>query len=268
MKNKVRTYFFTCLFLTLFLTLLRSISMSVFYDPQIAYFNSSFVTTLTNVFYIVSTIWCLSSLIFFPKVSLTLSFTPQTPFFQAASLFSGILFPISALFIFLDSGDSSLCITSAAFAILATFFFIFSTFTSKVSETIKAFASIPLAVTATAILADVYFDMTIAMNSPHKLLGSLALVSAEILILCETRTYLGKPLHRIHLASALVTFMLGASFTISNLIYVVASSANLTEFETNPIILGNIGYLGIILGISVYALARAFSFDGGSETQN
>jgi hypothetical protein len=136
-------------------------------------------------------------------------------------------------------------------------------FDSKICASIRAFTSIALIASLTIALAALYFDMTIAMNSPHKIHGSFAFMSAMIFALCETRTYLGNPLPRLHLASSLLTFMLGISFALSSVTFLITAAPS--PFVTNPIVLGNIGYIGIIIGISAYATARSFTFNNTSE---
>ena len=89
--------------------------------------------------------------------------------------------------------------------------------------------------------------------------GIFAIMSAMILTLCETRTYLGAPLPRLHFASALLTFLIGASTAVSSVIYV--ATANPTAFASTPILLGNGGNIAVIVGISAYALARCFAFE-------
>ena len=257
MRNKVKTYCFTCLILTFILTLLRLVSLFNFYDVGVGYFNSSFITTLTNVIYLISSLWCLSSLIFIPKSSIETQFTPNSLCVKGASAFAAVLFIFSAIF---------MCGTHSKFAsiimltsLISTLFFIFSLLNFKVSGVIRAFASIFVTATLTIILMAVYFDMTVAMNSPHKILGAFALMSSMLFSLCETRVYLKKTLPRTHFAFCLLTFMLGASFALSSAIYVFTSHAS--EFISNPITLGNIAYVAVIIAVSVYAISRSFSFE-------
>ena len=177
---------------------------------------------------------------------------------------SATLFLFSASFVL--GADSKFALIIGIASLVSTLFFIFSLIRIKSSDIIRACASIFIAATPTMILASVYFDMTIAMNSPHKILGAFALMSAMVFSLCETRLYLKKAVPRLHLASALLTFMFGISFALSAIIYIFASQPS--KFVSNSIILGNIAYIGIIIGISVYAITRAFMLQYTQSEKN
>lgn len=263
MKNKVKTYCLSALLLTFILTLLRCVSLSAFYDDAIGYFNPSFVTTVMNALYLLSSLWYLSALLLIPKSSLQTEFSPADVSIKSAAMFAAVLFVFSAVSIFATVSTSKFGLIGALTALASALFFSLITIKSKISETIRAFASIALISTLIIVLASLYFDMFIAMNSPHKILGSFTLMAAMVMVLCETRVYLCKPLTRLHLASALLTFSLGISFALSSVIYLFTASPS--AFVTKPMILGNIGYLGIIVGISVYAVARCFTFVDATE---
>ena len=265
MKNKIKIYCFTCLILTFILTLLRCISLTAFYDTRTGYFNSAFIPTVMNMIYILSSVWCLSTLILIPHSHIETDFTPSFMWMKGASMFSTVLFICSAIFMLVSPTESKFHFINVLTVALSALFFILTIVKNDKSDNIRAFISMALIAALTVILATLYFDMTIAMNSPHKIHGSFVLMSAMIFGLCETRTYLGTPIPRVHLASALLTFMLGISFTLSAIIYLF--TAQPTEFVSNPVILGNVGYIGVIMGISVYAISRCFAFESKEITQ-
>ena len=259
MKNKVKTYCFSCLILALILTLLRCISLTAFYDTQTGYFNSSFIPTVMNVIYTLGVVWCLSTLVLIPKAQIETEFTPNSVCLKGASAFSAAMFIFSILYMSVSQTASKFGFAITLTAAISALFFVFAFAKKEIYGKIRAFASILLVAAFTVILATLYFDMTIAMNSPHKIHGSFVLMSAMIFGLCETRTYLGTPIPRVHLASPLSTSTLGISSTISTVAYILF--ANPSKFVSNPVILGNLGYIAIIMGISVYAIARCFTFE-------
>ena len=259
MKNKIKTYRLTVILLTLVLTVSRFVAMTVFYDAQIGYFNQNFFTSAITALFVLSGLWCLSPLVLVPRNQIGTQFTPNTVFPKAASAFSAVLFIFAAFSTFLQIAPSKIELATAIFTAISAFFFIFSIATFKSSEKARAFISIALAIALVLTLATIYFDMKVAMNSPHKIAGIFAIMSAMILTLCETRTYLGAPLPRLHFASALLTFLIGASTAVSSVIYV--ATANPTAFASTPILLGNGGNIAVIVGISAYALARCFTFE-------
>jgi hypothetical protein len=260
MKNKVKTYCFTCIVLTLILTLLRFVSLTTFYDVQTGYFNSAPVPKIMNAIYFLGATWCLSTLILIPRSQIETKFAPNSVYVKGASVAAAIIFMISAVCICTADTAPKLQTLCAVFSAISALFFLSSISDKEVIIKVKAFLSIALIASLTIILATVYFDMTIAMNSPHKIHGSFVLMSAMILALCETRAFLGNPMPRLHLATALLTFMLGVSFALSAVIYLFTVHQP-SHFVATPIVLGNLGYIGIITGISVYAISRCFSFD-------
>ena len=256
MKSKVKIYCNTGLILTLILTLFRCVSLAAFYDVDLGYFNGGFVPTMMNAIYFIASAWCLSPIVLLPKSQIRAEFTPSTAHFKGASVFAAVLFLLSSTAFF---GTRKLAVFTVALVIISALFFISTLFNKESLKTARAFLSIAVILTLIISLAKLYFDMTIAMNSPHKLLGSFSFMAAMVFMLCEVRVYLGKQLPRLHLAASLLTFLLGISFSFSALSFLFAAAPR--PFVTNPIVIGNFGYIGIIAGISVYALSRSFSFE-------
>lgn len=259
MKSKINIYCLTSFLLSFVLLLLRCLALSGFYNSEIGYFTPSLFTGIKDALYIISALWCATVPILIPKNKIATDFTPNSVWLKGASAFCAVLFLFSAVLILRSITLSKLALIGAITAAISALFFILSLFGNELCQKIRAFTSICLIASLSVILATLYFDMTIAMNSPHKLCGGFTLMASMVFALCETRTYLGKPLPRLHLTSGLLTFMLGMSFSLSSVIYVLISSP--TQFASNPILLGNIGHIGIIIGISVYAIARCFAFN-------
>ena len=263
MKNQIKTYRLTVILLTLVLTISRLIAMAVFYDAQIGYFNSGFFAFAVTALFVLGGLWCLSPLVLIPQNQIKTQFTPNTIFIKSASAFAAVLFIFAALGTFSQTVLSKIELAVALFTAVSALFFIFAIISFASSEKIRAFISIALAIALVLTLATIYFDMKVAMNSPHKISGIFAIMSAMVFTLCETRTFLGTPLSRLHFASALLTFLIGTSTAVSSVIYV--ATTNPSVFASTPILLGNSGNIAVIIGISVYALARCFAFEYNSK---
>ena len=259
MKNKTKIYITSALLLTVALTFLRVISLAAFYDAGIGYFKPSFVPIVMNVLYGISAAVCLSAIFTVKARETETTSAPQTAPFQASSFFAFVLFILATLAVIAERGRAKTPLLCALMLLLSALFFIIPLAKQSKLEGVRSFLSIAPTASFVIILASLYFDISIAMNSPHKVLGSFALMSAMVFSLCETRIYLGKPLHRLHFAFSLLTFVLGIPYVVSTAVYLWTASPS--AFVTNPIVLGNLGYVSAILGISVFTVARAFSFE-------
>ena len=264
MKNKTKTYIASALLLTLALTFLRVISLAAFYDAGIGYFKPSLVPYVMNGLFVLAAVWCLSSIFTVKAGEVETTSSPQTLPAQASSVFAFILFILASLFVISGRGGARLPLVCALAMLLSALFFIIPLAKQSKLEGARSFLSIAPIAAFVIILASLYFDITIAMNSPHKVLGSFALMSAMVFSLCETRIYLDKPLHRLHFAFSLLTFVLGIPYVLSTAIFILTASPS--AFVKNPIILGNLGYVCAILGISIFAIARAFGFEKPRES--
>ena len=232
--------------------------MTAFYNPQLGYFENSLIPFATNLLYVLSVIWLLSAIKLLPKAALKADFTPELPHFKWASGASAVLLIISLVLVFTRQSSSKFIPLILLTLALSTLFFI-SVFVKDVKvNIIRAFSSIAFIALFMCILAAVYFDLTIAMNSPHKVMGSFALMASMAFALCETRIFLGKPLSRLHFAMSMVTFTIGASMALSSACYIIVAAPS--EFIRNPITLGNTGYMLVIAATALYALSRCFSF--------
>ena len=266
MKLNFKLYRSSCLLLTLLLTLLRCLSMTAFYNPQLGYFDNSFLPITMNVIYLLAALWFLSTLKLLPKGALRTDFTPEhSPFKWASGAGAGLLV-LALILVFTSQSSSKFTPLILLTLALSTLFFISAFVNDTKIEVVRAFSSIAVIGLLMCTLAAIYFDLAIAMNSPHKVMGSFALMASMIFMLCETRVFLGKPLSRLHFATSLLTFTIGASMVLSSACYIIVASPSV--FIKTPIILGNAGYLLVIAAISAYALARCFSFSDTAKEQD
>ena len=263
MKLNLKLYRSSCLLLTLLLTLFRCLSMTALYNPQLGYFQNSILPLAMNVIYVLSAIWFLSAIKLLPKSTIKAEFTPELPHFKWASGTSAVLLIVSLVLVFTRQSNSKFIPLILLTLALSTLFFISVFVKGQKSDMIRAFSSIAFTALFMCILAAVYFDLTIAMNSPHKIIGSFALMASMIFTLCETRIYLGKALSRLHLAMSMLTFTISASMVLSSICYIIGAAPS--EFVKNPITLGNTGYILVIAATAVYALSRCFSFTEPTE---
>lgn len=258
MIKKIKVYCLSAVVLTFILTVLRCLSLFFAYDTSVGYFDRTFLSGFTTALFVIGALWCLSPLVLIPRESITSEFSPDTVSFKAMSAYSALV-TLLASFAMITAGDTRLIEKIGIITtVLSTLFFVFGILKKDIFRTVRAFLSIVTVSSFVCILASVYFDMTIAMNSPHKIMGGFALMSAMIFGLCETRIYMQKDMPRLHFALGLLTLMLGFPYAGSSIFYRLISDSS--EFVTNATVLGNIGYVYAIMAISVYAAARCYHF--------
>lgn len=271
MKIKLKIYCVSALALTALLLVLRTLCLFFSYDTSVGYLNHSLLSALTTVFFVIATLWCLSALIAIPHGEISTRLTPDSVAFKAVSAYSAVVALLSGSLMATVTNSTPIEKLAAISAMASALFFIFVIINKEKLELAKAFSSIILVASLVSVLASVYFELTIAMNSPHKILGGFALMSAMLFVLCETRIYLSRldgqmATPRLHFALSLLTPTLGLPFAASAVIYRLASGES--GFVTGAAILGNIGYIGIISAVSVYAVARCFTFTVLSDNRN
>ncbi len=264
MKSKLKIYCLTALILTAILSALRCLSLFLFYAPELGYFNSSPITSMITALYIASAIWLFSALIFIPKDTVSTEFISDNRVLKSGAAFAAVMFVFAFLSPLINGAKGLKEIFTAVLFLASAVFFILSAIGNKSLGSAKAALSLALILSLILELASIYFDMRIAMNSPHTILGSLNIMASMAFFLCETRIHLGKPLPTLHLASGLTAFMFGASYAISSLVYLFVKSPR--AFISHPITFGNMGYLSVMIGISVYAITRCFAFGDADIT--
>ena len=265
MKNKVNIYRISALLLTLILTVVRTISLKSFYAPQIGYFNSSPIVTVTDVVLILGAIWFISSAFAISKNEISVEKTSRSLYSKVAASFTAIIFLASAVFLFFYT-ENKFSVLAGIFTFLSAIYFISVAVDNKKLETTRAFLSMLPTLAFLLSAVTIYFDMKIAMNSPHKIMSGFAMLCAMLFSLCETRVFIERQIPRVHFAMGLITFTLGFTYSASTLIYLLTEK--LSDFQRRPVALGNVGFIGIVLAFSIYALSRCFAFETTVESSD
>ena len=257
MKNNARIYAISALFITLILTVIRSLSLKYHYDPQIGYFNETPFVTLMHVAIVAGVILLASSIFVIQKNTVSCPTVLSSLPLKSSAMFCAMIFSVSAVSLFFYT-ESKFAVFAGMFAFVSAIYFILIATSGNKTNITSAFLSILPIISFLLSTVTVYFDMKIAMNSPHKIMSGICLLSAVLFSLCETRVLIDRALPRLHFFLGLITFLLGFTYCTSTLIYLL--TANLSEFQKRPVILGNIGFIGIILSFSIYAIFRCFTF--------
>ncbi|MBO5701946.1 MAG: hypothetical protein J6S71_05870 [Clostridia bacterium] len=211
----VKTWFRATVCLASLAAILRTVAYFTSFDSEIGYFNESFFVTLVNWLIVVTCAFALSGFIFISKdadLSHKIDNSANSIFFSAT--FAGFimladfaykLFTIigeekfsyyKMIFSSAYRSDNAYIIRVTAiieiFGILASVlsavcFFVRSSKNPKAK--LSAWLGFFPIIRALVGVAQMYFDMTVQMNHPSKLMLQFALIAVMFYFLCEEREY-------------------------------------------------------------------------------
>lgn len=256
-NKKIKIYACTAMGLAVLITVLRTLCLFYSYDVETGYFNPSPLNTIANILIALAIIGTASARFIFQKDSLCTELSPKHPTFRLSSLCSALITLLAAGYIATVGTFGLLGKIALVFSVISTAFYTLGVVAKSKFDIHRAFLSIACIIAYIAVLASLYFNMNVAMNSPHKIYGSFALMVSMLLMLCETRIYLGVSMPRAHIAFAALTLIFGFSQSISSFIFILSGAS---QFAAIPVALGNLGYGLLLLAVSVYAAARCFAF--------
>lgn len=234
--GNIKIWFKAILCLTPLAAVLRALSYFTSFDAEIGYFNESFFATLVNWLLIITSAFAIAGLVFISKeadLSAKIDNSANSIYFSAT--FAGfIMLADFAYKVFTLIGEGRFSyykmIFSSAFRsdnaymlrvsaiieimgvlaalLTAVCFFVRSSKSPKVN--LSAWLGFFPIIRALVGVAQMYFDMTVQMNHPSKLMLQFALISVMFYFLCEEREYVS-PEHarprRFFIAGCLAFFL-------------------------------------------------------------
>lgn len=275
LAGKLRIYYFSALALCLIATVLCCVALFTSYDSAKGYFDASFVVSLLKATVGVAVVLCLTSLFLLPKGELngmspaTLPVLFPSAYMAIASLsLSAVLFisvggvDLGVFTNFLRSFESSvpaiiLFVLSGLLFLVATAYFVLNFFVSgesKKLDELHALAGYAVLFASFCLIALSYFDRTVSMNAPGKLLFNLTMIIYMLFMLCELRTLLECAKPRLYFFSGMLTMLFSA---ISSLPWLIALAAGKLEGPLYPTYLI---YNLFTLGIFAYTAVRLWVF--------
>lgn len=249
MKNKLKVYTLTSLILSVVVGALRVLSLAISYDSSVGYFSSSFIVTVTRSLMIVSLVWLGSSLLFIPKDTINVR-TDKQMASMCISIITGIVFFASGIFQILNGTTNLYILSGALMMISSTAFILKFTKLRKGTAWIEYFAIFSIIL----MIADMHFDYYTAMNSPHKILSQLALISGALVLLGDMRDSFSESQPRTEFAIGLIaTFLCFVNAISSTFSFITRLTLEHSGFNVSLIV------ISITLGI--YSFEKlAFGF--------
>ncbi len=282
----VKTWFRAVLILAPVAAILRTIALYTSFEPEIGYFNDSFFSTLVNWLTIIVPAFILCGFIFISKDADLPKKTPNNAnsIFFSATFAGFILLADFAYKLVTLIGEGKLSYYKMVFSssfraenaymlrvtsiieiigiasslLAAACFFVRSAKDPK-AKLSAWFGFFPI-IRALVGIANIYFDMTVQMNHPSKLIIQFALISVMFYFLCEEREYVSdehaRP-RRTFIAGLLAYFMAyvaGFSEIVGFFAGILSEGALFIE-----------AFFCFVL--SFYILARVNSFTGNSSAK-
>ena len=170
---------------TVFGVALRIINLLSFYDSYIGYYKKAFLPVAMNVFFVVAVCF-FATVCFFAerKDSVDVTFTPIKTF-RAICIVCSIAILVSTLNFLSKESTELLGLFDILASVCSAAFF--ATFISKKMPSYSAILALAPIALSTVILATTYFDVTVQINSPNKMLIHFACIAAMLGFLGEAR---------------------------------------------------------------------------------
>ena len=236
----------------------------LFFDGDIGYFEKSPFVTVSNLLLLISAAFSVICPFFISKDVKTADDDRKNRKLTVSAV-AAVLYMIYVLFeiyVIIMNGFSVIRLLLTVFAFFS-FLYHYVIFTgTKIGETSFVLLGISQIAWCTLTIAYSYFDYTVELNSPAKLLLQFACVIIMLFTTGEMRLVLGKPRPRMYLAFSSCALSVLLSAGAGSL----AAALHPEYMTTNGLrIYENIIYSLIFIAMYIYILTRLIHFDSASE---
>lgn len=238
MRNKsvlFNIYFSLLALLTAAACVFRSIALLRDMNYASGHFEEKLLIGVADKLVVAAVIFALSYAVFAKRGKvLVFDFASPLNYIFAGTLGSAVLlFAAYALKTGFASG-ATLIIITGFFAILSTVHFVFATLTTAVSSSKRADFGIITAIFLALYSAYLYFDASLPINSPIKIVDEMTYISAALFFLYETRISIGREKWPRYTAFGFTAMILCAYSAIPSLIAYIAEGRIISNsiFET------------------------------------
>ena len=218
--------------LTLLTLILRTLSLYRHLDP-IGYFDDSALPTLTTIFLVWGIALCIAYPFLLFKKGEIEALPPATLADKIAALVAAIATAVATVLLTTTTSttDQTLLTALGVLALLCgTGYFIARL---KYFAGPTALLSFGVILGAILLISLTYFDLTVPMNSPHKLSLHLCLLACAVFLLYEMRLAVSTPFPRVLIMAASLCTLLTVSMSGSNLILALRDTSGVLYLAGN-----------------------------------
>ena len=249
-KRTYQVYLTLSILLALALAAVRSFALLSYYDPAIGYFEAGVaLPELASLL----TLLALPLALSVPFVlgggklaSEARRFHLPTAF--ASALLAFLLLAFAALHVSELLGELSLgheadaratvtLLLAAGLAVLGSVSFILSASMGAEISARRALSSSAFVLFAVTYALFLYFDTTLPINAPEKLLSQLALLSVAIFFLYEARIAIARPMPGMRAAFGFLALILSAASSIPSILYYLTYGKTVLESPVHDFLL-------------------------------
>lgn len=234
-----------------------------YYDDKIGLYRSGEIApSLFNVFLVLSLLLIVTCVMFFKKDEMPKKLKHNSVMTMIMSAFCGVLLVMSAV-LFLSSmnpasfhGNSTVTVYKLRFILSIIAFpsaLYFLSVTLRKTEYTESLALLSFFPTLWTLLylMSIYFDHSVLLNSPPRILHQLALVALMLFQLYEARALIGKPFPRVYFIIASATVVLLSTSAVARV---------LPLFSERQPVSCDTGFVCYEVAVALYVLSRALSF--------
>ena len=230
MKNKLKLfgiYLPTFCAVTLAAVIMRTVALLVQFDFKTGYFTQNILISIANYMTVALSVFLFTyafsarkDIKLLPDFSSPATYVP-TGLTSAALVFVAISF-------FTTDRDSSAVLNligyiTAILALLSAANFIIMSLTENYLDTKRVYLGLSTVLFLSFYAAFLYFDATLPINSPNKVLDQVAYLFAAVFFLYETRLSMKREKWRLYIAFGFIAAAISAYSAIPSLIVYIAN---------------------------------------------
>ena len=253
-SNTLKIYALSAIIATVIAVVLKTVCLFYFYDADIGYHSQGIVTSLFEVFCLLSTLFFASSIFCVKRYTpapdgkgnnLLVKIGSAVAMLAFAAYFGAVVFSTD-----LVTSTTAFDLLSKITALMGIVYFAIGVFAPDTNKNIRALLGFGVIIWCIYVLGITYFDIYIQLNSPDKVMLHLALISIMVFIVCELRCYVFEIKKGFYIFSVSAATLFCALTSIPSFIYGYFIG------EMNQYYIYNI----VIVAVGMYSLMRLISF--------
>ncbi len=252
MKNSqkhLRIYLLATFAVILASTVLRTVAILTELDFSSGYFEGKVIIHIANAFVAAMSLLSITYFAIAKKTQLVASFNNAATYVPSG-LVAIALICISVELLASGIGSkngTAMGFLAALLALVSVAHFLYNALIVKKESTLRAWFSLATIIFLAAYAAYLYFDVSLPLNSPNRIVDILAFLFAAMFFLFETRISLGRDAWRAYISFGLIASLITAYSSIPSII---------TYFVRGEVISNSISESALTFTLFIFITAR------------
>ncbi len=247
-----RLYFIILMLVTAAAVALRTVACLNDLEYRFGIFGSYTLITASGICAALGVLILFSYIFFSDKISAVPTFSSPSTYMPTALVAIALIFLSVALLSVkapLDAAPRGLVVTCGILALVAVLHFFLNAFLTEAHTELRGYFSLASVIFLALYSAYLYFESTLPVNAPNKLVDQLAYLFSALFFLYEARISLGRERWRPYVAFGLIAALLTAYSSVPSLI---------VYFAKGQIISNSIEENILTLTLFIFICARIF----------